>query len=145
MSGKLNLDFPYSEITGKPLPTSKRSVSFFRPIIPVTLLYGQKYVMYEALIDSGADNNVFHGDIALYLGIDLKKGSKKRISGISGGLIKGYEHKLRMKLGTYEFRTKATFSSQIPDNSIAVFGNQGFFDHFNISFDYINKLVNISR
>ena len=41
-----------------------RAGLWYRPIIPVTLRYGKQEVSYLALIDSGADFNIFHSDIA---------------------------------------------------------------------------------
>ena len=115
-----------------------------RPIIPVVLLYKQKLVRYAALIDSGADYNVFHGDVAMYLGIKLKTGSKKHIAGISGN-IRGYEHKIHMRIGDYMYKTSVIFSDQIPDNALAVLGSKGFFDQFVVTLDYSQKLIEIKR
>lgn len=95
------------------------------------------------LLDSGADFNLIHSDVASYLGLSLTSGSKRRISGISGQ-IKGYEHKLQIKVGGCLYKTKVVFSSQLPDNAIAVLGNQGFFDKFEVEFNY-PKLITITR
>ena len=37
---------------------------WYRPIIPVTLRFNKIEFSYLALIDSGADFNIFHADIA---------------------------------------------------------------------------------
>ena len=65
------------------------------------------------LLDSGADFNLIHGDVANYLGLNLTAGSKRNISGISGQ-IKGYEQKLQIKIGNYLNKTSVTFSNQLP-------------------------------
>lgn len=101
-----------------------------RPIIPLTILYKDRFVQYQALLDTGADYNVFHADIADYLGIDLTKGKTIRITGIGGDSIKGYQHKVEIKIGKNLIQTTIVFSRQIPSNATAVLGNQGFFDHF---------------
>lgn len=57
------MKFPYRK-----LPLTERSAYFgfalLRPIIPVTVKHGERAVDYLALIDSGADFNIFHAEIA---------------------------------------------------------------------------------
>ena len=40
----------------------------FKPIIPIGLLFNGKLIRYEALIDSGADFNIFNAEIGELLG-----------------------------------------------------------------------------
>lgn len=146
MSAKFKASFPYTEFSVKKTgsASSIKQISVFRPIIPVTILYRQKFVQFAALADSGADYNIFHGDIATYLGIKLTSGSKKKISGISGQ-ITGYCHKVSLKIDSYVWETNIIFSNQIPENAIAVLGNQGFFDKFNVEFNYRDKVISLIR
>jgi len=136
MSVKPNYLYPYKSFNLKPFPSSKRSVEIRRPIIPVTVIYGKRLVQFEALLDSGADYNIFPGDIAIYLGINLKQGSKRNIHGISGNSINGYQHQVKLKIADQIYRTSITFSNNLPENALAVLGNIGFFDHFSVLFDY---------
>jgi len=137
------LEFTYTEIETKPFPASKRSIKTFRPLIPIVLINKNKFCQMAVLLDSGADFNLIHGDVANYLGLNLTAGSKRNISGISGQ-IKGYEHKLQIKIGNYLNKTSVTFSNQLPNNAIAVLGNVGFFDKFTVKFTY-PKLITINR
>ena len=137
------VEFSYSDIPVKALATSKRSILISRPIIPVTILYKSRFVQYQALLETGADYNVFHADIADYLGINLTKGKTMKIAGIGGDSIKGYKHNVEMKVGRNLIMTTIVFSRQIPDNAIAVLGNQGFFDHFSVTFNYKAKTISI--
>ena len=58
---------------------------WYRPIIPVTLKLNKIEFNYLALIDSGADFNIFHADIAKILKIDLSKlKNSVNFSGING-------------------------------------------------------------
>lgn len=100
-------------------------------------------MQYQALLDTGADYNVFHADIADYLGVDLAKGKTIRITGIGGDSIKGYQHKVEIKIGKNLIKTTIVFSRQIPSNATAVLGNQGFFDHFTVTFNYKNEVISI--
>jgi len=61
---------------------SNRHEVIFRPIIPVYLFGNNKVIGYEAIIDSGADFNIFHSEIAEILGINYKEGNKKRLFGL---------------------------------------------------------------
>ncbi len=131
MSGQFKCVFPYREIGIDP--------SIFRPLIPVTLLYKKRFAQTAALLDSGADFNLFHGDVATYLGITLTAGTKRRIQGIKGS-IHGYEHKITLKVGPHRYKTSIIFSNQIPDNALAVLGNTGCFDHFGVEFNYPQKI-----
>lgn len=135
------VEFAYTDLPIKALPTAKRSVFVSRPIIPLTILYKDRLVQYQALLDTGADYNVFHADIADYLGINLTKGKTIRITGIGGDSIKGYLHTVEIKVGKKLISTTIIFSRQIPDNAIAVLGNQGFFDHFSVTFNYKTKTI----
>ena len=53
-----------------------------RPLIPIILEYKNKQIPVLSLVDSGADFNVFHADIAPLLGIDITKLSKMNFGGI---------------------------------------------------------------
>lgn len=105
---------------------------------------GKKIVGYETLIDSGADHNIFHGEVAEVLGIKLTTGKKRKILGISGGPIKGYIHNIEIKpVSMDSFRTPVIFSNQLSPHSQAILGNTGFFDRFKVTFDYKNKSIDI--
>ncbi len=114
-----------------------------RPIIPVTIIKGSRLVRFEALIDSGSDFNIFHGDVAAYLGIKLTTGSRRNIAGISKGKIKGYEHSVKLIIDSFSYQAKITFSNELPSNAIAVLGNNGFFDKFKVLLDLKNKNIKL--
>lgn len=46
--------------------------SYYRPIIPIALRDGDRIIDFNALIDSGADFNLFPGRIADILGLDTQ-------------------------------------------------------------------------
>lgn len=145
MSDRSELHFPYREFETTPFPNSKRTIVIYRPVIPVTLMYKKRLVYYAALLDSGADFNIFHGDIAAYLGINLTKGSRRNIWGLGGGPLKGYGHTLTMRIRQLTYKTQVTFSNKLPDNTLAVLGNKGFFDKFLVNLDYKNKKISLKR
>jgi predicted aspartyl protease len=137
------VEFSYTDFPVKANSSAKRTILISRPIIPLTILNKDRFVQYQALLDTGADYNVFHADIADYLGITLTKGKSMRVTGIGGDSIKGYIHVVEIKVGKKLVKTSILFSRQIPDNATAVLGNQGFFDHFCVTFNYKDKAITI--
>ena len=81
-----------------------------------------------ALIDSGADYNLFPAEIASALGINLKKGTKKINEGIGRKRVKTYRHSgIRVYVEGHSFETTIDFGEEI---SVPLFGQQGFLDKF---------------
>lgn len=137
------MKFAYQEFEVEPSSTTSRKKILLRPIIPVIILKDKRFVGYQALVDSGSDYNIFEAGVAQLLKIKLSTGHKRQMSGISGEKVKGYEHIVRLKIAGKEFKEKIIFSNQIPENSFGVLGNEGFFNHFKVDFDYKNKITEI--
>lgn len=118
---------------------------WYRPIIPVTLTYQGKQVSYMALIDSGADFNIFHKDIADILKIDLSKLKKVTFAGISsnGRQCKGSFVEVNLDVKGMMTKTMVLFSNDISDNGYGILGQQGFFNNFKVTFDYASKKIEI--
>jgi hypothetical protein len=112
--------------------------AWYRPVIPVTLRFKKKELRYLALLDSGADFNIFHSDIAGLLGIDVTKAKKttpfKGIGSDSESRAAVFDIDLGIE-GTF-FTSMVLFSDAIGDSSYGVLGQQGFFNHFDITFRY---------
>ena len=70
-----------------------------RPVIPVEIIYGDRAVPYEALVDSGADFCIFDAQIADILGIDVFRGEEKEVFGITGVQERYYVHGVTLKVG----------------------------------------------
>jgi len=120
---------------------------FLRPIIPVEVKHKKKAVKYLTLIDSGADFNIFHAGVAEILDIDYKEVKKQKLSGISGksSFFFGYPIATTLAIDNYFFDTIVFFSEEISDNGFGILGQEGFFNHFKISFDYSRKRVFIRK
>lgn len=137
--------FPYYSFEVRFTSASKRKKTIWRPLIEVILLKNNKYLSYPVLIDSGADYNVFHGEIAEILGLKLTSGNKRVLYGLGNQPIKGYEHNIQLRVpGLNTIDTKAIFSKQLPEYAHGVLGNVGFFDKFTVEFDYGDKTIEIS-
>lgn len=112
------MTFPYIKIT--------REIE--RPIIPVILTAGKKFVIYSALIDSGADYCIFSIELAQALRVVLSHREKVSFRGVGKGKIKGYWGNVEIKVGKAHYATKAIFA-EISDFGHGILGQKGFFDH----------------
>ena len=112
-----------------------------RPIIEIVINFrhGKMVGPIEALIDSGADHNLFPAEIASALGINLKKGKKFSTFGISGDEIVVYRHYgIKIFVNGSSFETSIDCSDKY--HEIVLLGQQGFFDKLKkITFDRVNE------
>ena len=58
----------------------KLSTGHVRPIIPISIHTANNEVGYYALVDSGADLNIFPGELGEFLGLPVPKGEKKMVA-----------------------------------------------------------------
>lgn len=118
---------------------------WLRPIIPITLKFKKIEFKYLALLDSGADFNIFHGEIARILKIDL--GNMKNSVGFTGikqgAEGKGYFMSIDVGVNNQFKNTPVVFSNDISDNGYGILGQQGFFNNYKILFDYAEKEIYI--
>jgi len=105
-----------------------------RPIIPVRLTYGGNSVNTQALIDSGADFNLFHLSIAKDLGLKINMNKPIIFSGVGNKKrnLTGYMGILDLMIfnkgNNIEFSTPIVFSEDIPSDGFPLLGETGFFD-----------------
>lgn len=118
--------------------------SFFRPIIPVSLKYNSKTFDYLALVDSGADFNMFHAGLAKILGIDLTRLKRIPFSGIkSNATGEAFVTAIDLGINNVFVNSPVMFSNDISDNGYGIVGQLGFFNHFKITFDYLDKDIEL--
>ena len=113
----------------------------YRPKIPIRLSYKHTMLKYpfHALVDSGADGNLFPYEFCTHLGINLKKGEYHKHIGIGSQGLDAYRHVVKMFVGTYSFETKIDFAigQQIP-----LLGRMEFFRFFKrVTFNEKEKKV----
>lgn len=116
---------------------------WYRPIIPVILRFNHIEFKYLALIDSGADFNIFHGEIAKILKIDLSKfKNSMKFNGINSNAEgKGYFTSIDLGVNDKFINTPVVFSNEISDSGYGILGQQGFFNNYNINFNYSSKEI----
>lgn len=131
------MKFPYRKISLRHPFTSKDFI--LRPIIPISIKYTGKNLRYEALIDSGADFNIFPLEIANKLGIKSKKANTISFTGISGNMIQGFIADIFIEFGNTMIKTKTIFA---PVGN-GVLGEYGLFDLCKLTFDLKKKIIKI--
>lgn len=120
-------------------------VFVLRPVIPIEVGYGEKVIRYFALIDSGADMNLFHGEIADLLGIRLESGLKGEVSGITEGESQiFYTHPITIRIGNDIYKSEAAFMPTLSRNGHGLLGQSGFFSLFTVTFDRSKKEIELS-
>lgn len=114
-----------------------------RPIIPVRLSYKNSAINIPALIDSGADFNVFPLSIAKDIGLEINTDKPIIFKGVGekSQKLTGYMAILDIMFfnggENIKFSTPIVFTNDIPSNGFSLLGETGFFDHVNqISFFY---------
>lgn len=104
------------------------------PLLPITLFYGNKQQNLLGLLDSGADECMFHSSIGELLGIDVKSGRSKRHFGIAGQPIDSFMHTIQLQVQGYHARIEleAAFTDY---NEMPLIGQRGFFDNYQVIFE----------
>jgi predicted aspartyl protease len=110
-------------------PKVDKLKTIYRPYALVKLGNENKWSknFIKALIDSGADYNVFPSSFADEIGIDCVKGELQKITGVGGLSIDTYVHFVRIKVENKEFETVVQFGKDI---QTPLLGREGFFNYF---------------
>lgn len=116
-----------------------------RPVIPVELFYKEISIKYEVLIDSGADKCFLDAEIGELLGIEIKKGEKEYLYGITGKGEPYYVHPIKISVGGWPYEIKAGFAYNLSPNGYGVVGQRGFFDIFVIKFDLLKEEIELKK
>jgi len=137
------MKFRYQKITAKESEAFPERKFILRPVIPIILEYGGKKVGYRALIDSGADYNIFHSAIGEILGLNIKSGKKETFGGISGEKLTAYFHLINAEIWGWQYELYSGFSYDIPPFGYGVLGQKGFFDIFIVKFDLTKEEIEL--
>lgn len=116
-----------------------------RPIIPIELIYKDKSINYEVLVDSGADSCIFDAQIGELLGIDITKGKKQQVAGITGTSEPFYIYPVKINIGGWSYNIEAGFLPNIAAMGYGVVGQKGFFDLFTVKFDFIKEQIELKE
>lgn len=116
-----------------------------RPVIPVELVYRDRAVSFEVLVDSGADFCIFHGQLAEVLGINMSKGREEQVYGITGIEETYYVHPVTLVVGGWKYQIEAGFLPEMTPKAFGVVGQKGFFDLFIVKFDLLKEEVELKE
>ncbi|HXW48938.1 MAG TPA: aspartyl protease family protein [Xanthobacteraceae bacterium] len=104
-----------------------------RPIIPIIVrnpATGQS-VRYLALVDSGADECIFAGEIGELIGLAVSEGRERTVSGVVAGQTRPYYvHDVEIEVGGWRTRVAVGFMPDLAPNGHGLLGQTGFFDLF---------------
>ena len=84
------MKFKYSKFLAKPSNAFPDLKEVWRPVVPIKIINQEREYGYLALVDSGADFCIFHGDIGELLGLPVRKGKTSPIYGVTKGEGKVY-------------------------------------------------------
>jgi Aspartyl protease len=104
-----------------------------RPIIPIIVRNPatQQSVRYLALVDSGADECIFAGEIGELIGLDMLGGREQTVSGVVAGQTRPYYvHDVEIEVGGSSRRVSVGFMPDLSSNGHGLLGQTGFFDLF---------------
>ncbi|MEX2007219.1 MAG: retropepsin-like aspartic protease [Candidatus Levyibacteriota bacterium] len=122
---------------------TKKLASIYRPYLLIKIGNKNKWSanFIKALVDSGADNNVFPASFATEVGIDYKKGEPRDILGVGGIGGRTYAVFCRIQLENKKIDTMIQFGESI---QMPLLGREGFFNYFDyIKFDAKRKFFEI--
>ena len=114
------------------------SPSVLRPVVPIEISCKNKSVIYEVLIDSGADICIFDAEIAQILRINILSGEKQTVAGITGTPEFYYIHEVTLNIGGWKHKAKVGFLKNISKQGYGIVGQKGFFDRYSVKFN-LNK------
>lgn len=137
------MKFKYQKISAKESEAFPERKFILRPVIPIILEHEGKKVGYRALIDSGADYNIFHAAVGEILELDVKSGKKEIFGGISGEKLTAYFHFINAEIGDWSYKLYCGFSYDIPPYGYGVLGQKGFFENFIVKFDLLKAEIEL--
>lgn len=123
----------------------KYGAGILRPVIPVEIVYQNRSLRYEVLVDSGADFCIFDSQIGGLLGIDIWNGDRQEVGGITGTVEPYYVHPVTIKVGGWSFDINAGFLPSIARIGYGVVGQKGFFDIFIVKFDLLKEEIELKE
>lgn len=123
--------FSYRRVPNLTVPR-KRWIK--RPMVQVTLFNGAKRKQVVCLVDSGADDCLFHASIGRSLGIDVGSGRYKIFNGIAGS-IEAYIHPIETQIQDFDERLIIEAGFTESDSVDAILGRAGLFENFRICFE----------
>jgi hypothetical protein len=138
----VSIKFPYQKYPD----TQARGGFFYAATIPVNIALPAKNSprskRFDAVIDSGASQCIFHASIGRAIGLDIEKGERIATNSIQGQ-TEIYLHDISLYAPGGVVPARAGFSDLLP--LAGLLGMAGFFEHFKIIFDPTELRVELDR
>lgn len=113
---------------------SKRWIA--RPILQVRLYHRPNHQDIRCLVDSGADDCLFHSSVGEVPGIDVAGGRLKRFAGIAGGqFVDAYMHTIQMQIQGFSERVDLEAGFTDSEWVYGILGQSGFFHNYRVTFE----------
>ena len=126
-------------------PTTLRRGSY-RPLIAVRLLAEDgRYILIDALIDTGADVSLFPQHLAEQLGFDMSRPADGTVSAAVGGECEYRLRELTLELRRFPevIRWRAPVGFTDRAMSYGILGTRSFFEFFRLEYDARSGFVAI--
>jgi hypothetical protein len=141
----VRIKYNYRKFPADPSRAFPKRRSANRPVIPVTLINGDSKITNLAIIDSGADLCIFHAEIGEQTGIDIESGKLQTFSGITREQLTAYFHNIKIGIGGYNYDCYVGFSRDLVNMPYGLLGQVGFFNLFNVTFNYEKERIELVR
>jgi len=102
--------------------TRKRWIK--RPMLQVTIFSGMKGKQVICLVDSGADECLFHASLGRSLGLNVEGGRYKQFDGIASS-VEAYMHPIEIQVQDFPERLKIEAGFTESDGVDAILGQAG--------------------
>jgi hypothetical protein len=126
--------FPYKKIGGLK----------YGPVAPLALKGVDRWVPFDAFVDSGADYSVFHSDVASLIGLKLYSGEKKIVTVGDGDEMIVYVHRVRVRFADFLFKAPIAFSTSL-GSGFNLLGREAFFEKFQICFNDRDCILRVTK
>jgi len=113
----------------------------FLPLVPITIHGPTASAEVNALVDSGAEDNVFRTDLARGLGLHLDRRDQVTLAGYDGTEGVAYRSVIELQVGPHRWRATALFSDVLTRR--ALLGQDGFFAFFTVTFRYRDRILDV--
>ena len=127
------MEFTYRK---EPNPTIPTKQWIKRPKLQVRLFNAGRHVDLICLVDSGADDCMFHSSVAALLDIDVPTGRYKPYGGIAAGhVVDAYLHPIELQV--YGFPDRVSIAAAFTDSAgvDGLLGQSGFFENYQVIFE----------
>jgi len=139
------MKFKYSRLPCKPTEAFPDKHSVLRPIINIAIKYQNRSFRLFVLLDTGADWCLFPASVGEYLDIQIEQGRKIEYKGISAPGV-AYFHEVTLGIGGWYHNCLVGFSRDLDRMNVnAILGHDGFFDRYEVSFNYKKEIIEVKK